>query len=483
MSVKRNTLYNLLGSIAPSFVSLVTVPAYLHLIGNARYGVLAIVWIFLGYFGLFDPGITRAAAFHIAKLDGPSDAREREGVFWTALAVNLAFGIVGGVVLYVIARPMFMSTFKMPASMRGEVISSLPWLAASIPLLTTTGVLNGVLQAREKFGISNSINVVNAAIAQLVPLAVAYWMGPRLSLLIPTTIVVRGFGAVPTIIAVARTLPLGTGRFFDRSQLKPLFSYGGWITLTNLLTPVLSTIDRMLIGSLLSAEAVAFYTVPFNLVSRTSALPGSLATTLFPRLSRGNQEDSARLASEGLAALASVTTPMCILGISVFPVFMRYWVGASFAQHASPVGIAVFVGVWINGLANIPYSHLQATGRPDIVAKFHAIEVAPFLGVLWLGLHFFGLVGGAWAWTVRVAVDAILLFVVAGKTPGWQRLIPGLIMVIISVPLAPTSILSFRTCAEFVLLIIATQWSWRLSPQVQSALRSRIGFLWARTAL
>jgi O-antigen/teichoic acid export membrane protein len=482
MSVKRNTLYNLGGTIAPSFVSLVTVPAYLHLIGNARYGVLAIVWLFLGYFGLFDPGITRAAAFHIARLPGPEHAREREGVFWTALLVNLAFGVVGGVVLYFIARPLFMSTFKMPESMRGEVIASLPWLAASIPLLTTTGVLAGALQAREWFGVSNSINVGNAAVAQLAPLAVAYWLGPNLTLLIAASIIVRGLGAIPTFVAVGRSLPLGGGGFFDRSSLKPLFSYGGWITLTNVLNPVLSTMDRMLIGSLLSAEAVAFYTVPFNLVSRASAVPGALATTLFPKLSRGSQEDSARLASEGLAALASVTTPMCVFGIAIFPIFMHYWVGANFALHAAPVGIAIFVGIWINGLAYIPYSHLQATGRPDIVAKFHAIEVAPFLGLLWLGLHYFGLTGGAWAWTLRVSVDAILLFVVAGKTPGWQRMIPGLFMVIIAVPLAPTSILSFMTLLELVLLITATVWSWKLSPQVQSTVRNRLEFLRARTA-
>src|ERR1700739_273048 len=147
MSVKRDTFYNLLGSITPILVSLVTVPIFLHLIGNARYGVLAIVWLFLGYFGVFDPGITRAAAFHIARLDAPDQAKERESVFWTALLINFFFGVVGGVALYLIARPIFMSVFKMPESMRLEVTKCLPWMAASIPLSVVAGMLGGALQA------------------------------------------------------------------------------------------------------------------------------------------------------------------------------------------------------------------------------------------------------------------------------------------------------------------------------------------------
>jgi len=471
MSVKRDTVYNLCGSIAPMFVSLVTVPIYLHLIGNARYGVLAIVWLFLGYFGIFDPGITRAAAYHIARLHGKDREKERESVFWTALLVNSVFGLAGGLALYLAARPIFIHFFKMSGAIRAEVLTSLPWMAASIPVAVTAGVLVGALQAREWFGFTNSVNVGNAAMVQLAPLAVAYWHGPELSWLIPTVLIARTLGIIPGAVALKHALPLGVGGRFDRSRLKDLFTYGGWVTITNVISPLLSSMDRLLIGSLLSAEAVAFYTVPFNLVSRASILPGALSSSLFPKLSRGSTEESSRLASDSVAALAAVMTPVIVIGMAALPVFLRLWVGRSFAEQAASVGIVLLMGIWVNGLAYIPFGHLQATGRPDLVAKFHAYEFLPFIGLLWFGLHSFGLLGAAWAWTIRVAFDAALLFMAGGTISRWHRLIPGGLIVVAAAFVSPTSVLSARTGIELGLLVLAIAWSWNLSPAVRSLVR------------
>ncbi len=480
MSVLKHTGYNLLGSVIPMVVGIVTVPMYLRLIGDARYGVLAIVWLFLGYFGLFDPGITRAALFHIARLNGEEHARERESVFWTALVVNLGFGLVGGIVLYLAARPLFMSTFKMPAAMRGEVMSSLPWLAASIPVSIVTAILGGALQARDRFGTYNAIYVFNAFLAQLVPLAVAYWHGPDLAWLIPAVLLARTAGAIPSIVALIGILPLGTGGGFDRTRLKSLFSYGGWVVITNLLSPVLDSMDRMLIGSVLSAEAVAFYTVPSNLVSRLSILPGSLVSSLFPKLSRGSAEDSSRLASDAVTTLSAVMTPVVIAALGGIAIFMQLWVGHSFAQHSIPVAIALLVGIWVNSLAFVPAAHLNAINRPDLPAKFHACELIPFLLVLWFGLHYFGLLGAAWAWTLRVTIDAVLLFVVAGQTPGWTRMLPGGALVLLATLFTPRTIVSKGMAVELILLALAFAWSWQVSPVLQSFVRDQLRTAWRR---
>jgi O-antigen/teichoic acid export membrane protein len=455
----------------PVLLSLATVPAYLHVVGEARYGVLAVVWVVLGYFGVFDLGLTRATANQIARMrNDPPAVRER--VFWTALSLNATLGTIGGVIFFFVGRVLLENLLKVAPDLRSEAVTALPWLAFAVPLTTVTLVLVGTLEGREQFLMVNSLGIIGLAMFQLIPLAYAYWVGPSLTGIIMSATVALFVSTALSLVVTAVSLPVRNRPRIDAEGMKVLLRYGGWVTVSGLVSPLLTVVDRVVIGSVLGAKAVTRYTIPFALVSRVQILSTSLARTIFPRFSMLDRTDAARVSRESLRALAAVITVLTVVGAVTLDPLLEVWVGSDIASSSAPVGEILLIGFWLNSLAVIPFALLQAQGRPDLPAKFHLLELAPYIGGLLLGLHFAGIQGAAWAWSGRAAVDAVLLFWAAGKlsqgTPpaDWRQLARGGTLAGAACVAALTifSVPSLRLAVGGALIVASLAWAWRIAP-------------------
>lgn len=418
--IARNTLINVIGGLIPLILSLATVPAYLYMIGEVRYGILAVLWVVLGYFGVFDLGLSRATSNQIARM-GNEPAVQRERVFWTALSVNATVGAVGGIALFLVGHLVLSHVLKVSPALRGEAIDALPWLALAVPLTTITLVLGGTLEGRERFLTINLLTIFGLVLFQVAPLGYAYWVGTGLAGLVMVATLALAASAAVSLVVTAASLPVSGRPRIDLERVRSLVTYGGWITVSGLVSPILTLVDRIVIGAVLGAKSVTRYTIPFTLVSRAVIVPTGFLRTLFPRFSMLDRHDAAELARVGLRALVALMTPLTVFGLVILDPFLRTWVGDEIGRSSAPVGEILLLGIWLNSLAMVPYALLQAQRRPDLPAKFHLFEVAPYIGGLALGLHLAGIRGAAWAWTGRAAVDAILLFWAARATSAPSR--------------------------------------------------------------
>jgi O-antigen/teichoic acid export membrane protein len=429
LSVSRNTSYNLLGSIVPLAVSLVTIPIYLGLIGEARYGVLAIAWLLLGYFGLFDLGLGRATAQRIAAMH-ESSSGERAETFWTALSLNAGLGISGGLLAWPIAVYFFGHVFRIEEALRPEVQAAIPWLILAVPIATLSGVLGGALEGRARFFELNIISASGTALFQVIPLAAAMIWGADLGVLLPAAIFARLLTVAMLFERCRKRIFSGHAYKFIPKHSGYLLRFGGWVTVTSLVGPMMVIFDRFAIGAVSGAKAVSFYTIPFQLAERISIIPGALASALFPRLAGAERLEQERLACEGLGVLSAVMTPIAVALLFLIEPFLALWISPEFAQESATVAQIILLGFWSNSFAKIPYALLQAQGRPEIVAKCHLIEVLPYLAALYLGLSAFGIAGAAIVFSLRVLADFVLLSHFAGILRLSIRLllVPGLLL-------------------------------------------------------
>ena len=138
-SLKTNFSINVLGALIPLAVALVTVPIYVRHIGDARYGVLSIVWALLGYFGFLDLGLSRAAVNALARLrDAPQEERAR--VLVTTLVLNLGLGLFGSLCVAVFGGYLLLHVLAVPEALRPEIAQAFPWIIGLFPLALVSGV-------------------------------------------------------------------------------------------------------------------------------------------------------------------------------------------------------------------------------------------------------------------------------------------------------------------------------------------------------
>lgn len=412
----------------PFAVALVTVPLYIAHIGTARFGVLAIVWILLGYFGFIDFGLSRASTNALAKLiDGPR--KERVQVLLTSLYLNLFLGLIGGAILYFAGGFLLNRLLTLGEPIATEVDVAFPWIAGMLPLALLGGMCRGAIEARERFIAVNFIDLVGYVLGQVLPLLAAMFIAPTLPIVLTAAFAARAASLLIALGYVVLTEKINTFRVFDQKRFKTFLGFGAWVSVTNIIGPFLQFLDQLLVGSVLGATAVAHYTVPMNLVSRSQIVAAALARAMFPRFSRLSSGKALDLGESATVSLGFVYGAMCAPAIILSEPFMDLWMGREFSSVATPVLELLFLGAWINGIAFIPYSLLQGQGRPDLVAKLHTWEVVPYAALLYFALGKFGLFGAALVWNVRVAVDAVLLMKLAKfRIHNLVGLIPGLVL-------------------------------------------------------
>lgn len=466
MSVSRNATYNLVGAVLPILLALITVPIYLKLVGTDRYGVLAIAWLLLGYFGLFDLGLGKATTYSIAALKDAT-AQERADVFSTAMFTNVAMGLAGGLVLYAAAHFFFDSIFKVAPELRPEILASIPYLALAVPIATMTGVLTGALQARDRFLETNIVSVISTSLFQILPLLVAIFYGPNLGMLLLASVAARAVAIAVLWWRCHVLIMRGQKHRFVGAQVKELLGYGGWVTVTGLFGPILVILDRFAIGAVLGATAVTIYTVPFQLAQRISIFPNALVTAVFPRLPTATPEERVSLSEKAIRVLlAAISLP--ILGaIYLLHPFLDLWVGREIGRQAADVGALIVFGFWINAFAVVPYSWMQGMGRPDLVTKVLLAQVPPYLVLLYFGMTWFGLIGCAAVFALRCAADFGLMWWAARR-----KLRPMPLVGLVGTPLLAGVILSSLLdysdplwwLSGVVLALVTAVLCWRIAP-------------------
>ncbi len=414
----RNSILNFIGYFAPMLVAVFTIPPLVRGIGTDRFGVLTLAWVLIGYLSLFDMGLSRALTKMVAERLGSGEEHDIPALVRTGVFLLCVMGICVAVIATPFLPWLVRSVLNLPLELQTETLNAFYLLVWSLPVVIPGIGLRGVLDAYQRFDLTNAVRVTLGIFSFSAPLLVLFF-SQSLFPIVGALSVGRVVACMVHLLLCLRVVPrLRLGIALKRGMAGQLIRFGGWMTVTNVISPLMIYLDRFLIGSILSATAVAYYATPSEVVTKLWLLPGAMMGVLFPAFSTSfvqNRSHTVFLFERGVKYIFLALFPITLLIITLANEGLDFWLGGEFAQNSTRVLQWMAAGVFVHSLGQVPYSLIQGAGRPDLTAKLRLAELPFYLILLWWLISANGIVGATIVWTVRIIADTLVLFAMARR--------------------------------------------------------------------
>ena len=404
MSLLKNSTWNLLGTAASAAVMVPAMGFFARTLDAESFGLLALVLAFVGYASVLDGGFARAVVREVAAI-GANNA-DIPKIMGTALWVVLAIGVLAALVFVAIA-PWLVGLMHVSSDLYIGAVNGFRLSALIAPVILVTMVWLAPMEGLNQFAGLNLIRSVGFALIVGVSI-VAVLIEPRFESAVLGLLIGRVLMAALSGWSSSRLTGHCFGAF-DRMALQALYRFGGWITVSNLVTPLLDYLDRFVLSIMGGASSLAYYAAPADGMQKMQSLPGAVARALFPLLSARQGEDLRQLIMRALLIQALIGFGVAVSLIAFSDQIIALWLGADFVEASSPVSKILAVGFAFNAMAWVPQTALQAMGYAKCTAFVSMCQILPYVLLLIVLISAFGLVGAAAAWAARAFVDLCLL--------------------------------------------------------------------------
>jgi O-antigen/teichoic acid export membrane protein len=416
MRIANSILWNVFGTGLPLLAALVAVPPLIEVLGTVRFGVLSVAWVLVGYFSFFDFGLGRAMTQLIALKLGQGEEEDLPSVVRGGMAAMVLLGLAGGAAVAAIAPWIVQGRLAIPAELQKETLSAFFVLASSVPLVIIGSGLRGILEGLQRFDIVNMVRGPVGAITYLGPL-VALQFSDTLPPVVATLLAGRLLFCIAYGWLCMRSYPALLRRPSRRvSHIRELLTFGGWMTLSNIAGPLLLHLGRLTLAVMVSAEAVAYFSTPYDVIINLLLIPGIVVTVLFPAFTERFQRDHDSVRAfyhEWLRIVGYVMLPLSLIAFVIAKPALSLWINPEFSEQSYRVAQILAVGIFVNSFGYVSQALIQAYGRPDLTAKLHVAELVAYVPyMIWL-VHRFAIEGAAFAWCVRVAISTVALALIA----------------------------------------------------------------------
>lgn len=401
MKIAKNSFFNIAGYIIPGILSIPILGYMARELGIEEFGLFTIILALVGYASIFDVGITRSVIREIAIFK--NNEEEVLKIISTSALLVLILGVAAGVLIIVFSS-IISELLKVSSYAVENFQYSLMLLSLSIPLFLLTQIWCSLLEGREEFLKLNIFKTISSTLVVLLP-AIGLMLDSSLLSAVIGLLISR---VISIILVLWFCKEYIVKLKFHKDTFKRLINFGGWIAVSNIISPIMSYFDRFILANKVGSNVVGFYTGPSEAISRIGIFPSAIARTIFPMLS-DKEADNEQIKKISYLLVFLSIVPFGIITSYFAENILDLWLGSQFALKSTLIFQVLVLGLIFNSIAQVPFTSIQAQGGSKVTAVLHLLEVIPYVLLLLYLIQYYGLLGAAWAWTIRMFVDMGLL--------------------------------------------------------------------------
>jgi len=382
-------------------VGFLLTPYILKRLGQAEYGLYAMIGSFVATLGLLDFGINNAIVRYVAKYKSEKD-KESEKVFLGTI-FNIYFGIsfillIIGTILYFNLDTLLGKSLTAIELKKAKIMFII--LIFNLVVLLPGNAFNAISSGYEKFVFPRSSTLIKYLVRSLVIVGILYFGTNAIGIVIVDTVmnillILANMYYVIKFLNIKIVLNV-----FQKKMMYEVFSYSFWIFIIAISQKFQWQLSQFLVGLTTNTQTVAVMSIGIMLSGFYGAFGGAITGVMLPKATNlvvknaSSNELTQQMIKVGRLVLF---TQLYVFGgfIIAGKLFIHLWVGDNYKESWLIAVLIMFAMTFV---------FTQGFGSSIIEAK----KKIKFRSILYVSLITFGLISGYFL-TIKVGIIGMVI--------------------------------------------------------------------------
>jgi len=409
----RNVFFNLASQVLILGTSFITTPYIVNKLGADSYGVVILLSTILGYLSFLDLGLSWALIRYLTECASVHDWERFRRILWSSLIVYAFISLIVVTLFGLIPSQSILHFINIPPQLHNTfTIAFLVGIAAWV-IGFLTPPPHAILWAYHRLDMTSFLMLISGALQPILTVTALFLgygiVGASIATLLTNVTVLI------TTIWMSTRLHRSWGKpIWDPQSLKPLFRYGGWLNLAQVVIQVAGSVDKILIGRYLSPASVGYYSISISLPLKLWIIHGAFVSSAFPLIVslKAHSASSAEvfhLVSRFARSILLLLSPFVLFFIFFGYTFLSAWINDIYARNGLFCIILTSVYSLISGFSGIFHALLRAWERAALSTKVYLFATLGYLPLLYVLIRWLGISGGALALVLFSVIELLLL--------------------------------------------------------------------------